>query len=88
MHVSPTAFIGHTVCADNDEWFALALGNHIVHDEVGTPLVHPCRLVLSPAMLQIEYGELLLAVVCGRQIDKCPRSSLAYPMRIVGRSIL
>ena len=39
-------------------------------------------------MLQIEHRELLLAVVCGGQIDKCAGTALAYPMGIVGRSVL
>ena len=88
MHVSPFAFVSHTIGADDDERFALAFGNQVVHDEVGTSLVHPCCLVLSPSVLQVEHRELLLSVVCWRKIDKGSWSALANPMRIVGRSVL
>src|SRR5574344_1575926 len=51
VYASEHASIGQSVCADDDKRFALALGNHIVHDKVGASLMHPSRLVLSPSVL-------------------------------------
>ncbi len=67
------AFIGHSIGADDEERFGFAVGDQVVHDQVGVSLVHPSGFVLTPAVLQIEHrvaGGLIL-VIARRGVDKC-----------------
>ena len=53
--------IGQTICHHDDEGFYLTLGNEVVHNQTGTTLTEPTGLILTPAMLQVKYGEAFLS---------------------------
>ena len=55
----------------DDEWNCLTIGNQIIHNDTCLTLSAPARLVLTHAMLKIEYRELLrwVLIVFGWKID-------------------
>ena len=63
--------VGHAVGHDDDERYALAIGDEVVHDEIGVPLIAPGCLVLAPTVLEVEDRVLLLVLLVLRgRIDE------------------
>ena len=65
-------FIRHAVGHDNDEGLAFALGNQVVHNQIGMALDSPTVFVLAPTVLQIENGIMpfQLLVIARRSVDE------------------
>jgi len=65
-------FIRHAVGHYNEEGPDPALGDQVVHDQMGAALVAPGGFILAPAVLQVEHRIALgrVLVVVGRRVDK------------------
>ena len=65
-------FVRHAVGHHDEEGLDLALGDQVVHDQVGVALVAPGGFVLAPAVLQVEHRISLvqLLVVFRRRVHK------------------
>ena len=56
---------------DHNHRHGLALGNGIVHDVLHLALIHPAGFALAHAVLQVEHGVALLALlILGGGIDQ------------------
>ena len=71
---------------DHNHRHGLALGNGIVHDVLHLALIHPTGLALAHAVLQVEHGVALLALlILGGGIDQgvAPDTCFVYTLGIV-----
>jgi hypothetical protein len=67
-------FVGHAVGHHDEEGPDLALGDQVIHDQIGVALVTPGSFILTPAVLQVQHRIALhlILVVIGRGVDKRP----------------